>query len=161
MLEQRVPDRVLDRVPRYYYKEHEIKENVGGIPFFAVLDSFRKSTGSILEYKTSKNPWTPRMVFEHLQLDIYSLMVKLKYGYVDPVVKLVWIETEYAPEYQQVGSRTLLGESDTLRYTGRIEILERKIYEWERVKIKKDIIKVAKEIAEDYKQYGHKYKTIV
>jgi hypothetical protein len=160
MLEDGVKDKVLDRVPRYHFKEYRIEQEICGIPFLAVLDSFQKSTGSILEYKTSKNPWTPLMVQKHLQLDVYSLLVKLLHGYVDPWTKLVWIETEYTPELQQVGSRQLLGESNQLRFTGRIEIFKRRIPEWERQMMKQKIVRVAQEISEDYQLFlqsnGHR-----
>lgn len=159
MLEDGVKDKVLDKVPRYHFKEYRIEENIGGVPFLGVLDSFQKSTASILEYKTSKNPWTDTMVYRHNQLTIYSLLAKEKHGFVDPYTKLVWIETEYAPEMQKLGSREIEGESNNLRFTGHVEVFTRRIAEWERKQMKKKIIATAEEISNDYqlflKSNGH------
>ncbi len=153
LLEDGVKDEVLDRVPRYHFKEYRIEEELGGIPFLGVLDSFKKKTGSILEYKTSKNPWTDIMVLRHLQLDLYSALVKKKFGYVDPWVQLVWIETRWKQEVQQVGSRTLIGDSNELEYTGRIETFKRRISEWERKSVIEKVRGVAEEISADYQSF--------
>lgn len=156
---------VLKKVPKYQFPEHRISFTVEDIPVLCVIDSFSKQKKAILEYKTSKNPWTNLMVLKHEQLDMYSLAVKEKYGSVNPRVKLVWLETEFAPEMQQVGSRQIEGDSDQLRFTGHMEIFERTINEYERKHMKSKIIKTAYEINDDYqdflKNYGHKPEVVV
>ena len=144
---------ILKRVPKYQFPEHRIEHNIGMVPFISVLDSFSKRNKSVIDYKTGREPWNDLRLYKDEQAVIYSLMVKLAYGEVNPLVKWVWIETEYAPEMQQVGSRQLLGESNELRFTGRIEIFKRRIAEWERRDMAKKIQTVAQEISEDYQQF--------
>lgn len=141
---------VLDKVPRYSSMEHKIEIDVGGVPFLGYIDSFDPKTNSIIEMKTGKEPWDDVRVHKWDQLTTYSLLAKLAYGKVDPVVKLVWIETHYAPKLQKIGSRTIEAEGDELAFTGKIQVFERRIKEWERILMKKTILFVAQEISKDY-----------
>lgn len=156
MLETGQKDPVLDLVPRYPVMEHRLEVKIAGVPFLGFLDSFSKRKKAILEYKTGKNAWNDVLVHKHDQLTIYSLLVKTIYGKVDPLVKLIWIETRYKSETQKLGNREMEGESNELEFTGKIEIFERKIAEWERKNIKKLIIRTAEEISKDYTNWQKK-----
>lgn len=156
MFETGEKDPVLDLVPRYSTMEHRLQLKIGGVPFLGYLDSFNPVKKAIIEVKTGKEPWDAVRVHKHLQLVIYSLLVKTAYGKVDPVVKLVWIETRYKQEKQKLGNREMEGDSNELEFTGRIEIFERKIAEWERKNMKKLILKSALEISEDYSKFNKK-----
>lgn len=153
MLEDGVKDPVLDKVPRHKTMECRMELNVGGVPFLGVIDSFNIASQSIIEYKTGKELWDTVRVHKHDQLVVYSLLAKLKYKTVDPIVKLVWIETRYAPIMDKIGSRTIERDSDDLEFTGKVEVFERKIVEWERKDIKDKIIKNAMEISEDFTNF--------
>ncbi len=166
MLEQNVKDKFLNKIHRYKYPEHRIEVDIGPVPFLGVLDSFSMQYKRFLEYKTSKNPWTPVMVLRHEQLDCYSLLIKEKYGKVHSTSELIWLETRWKPEIQQVGSREIEGDSNELEFTGRIETFTRTIYEYERKAMKEKIIGIAEAISKDYQEFLknnplHEQKSIV
>jgi len=150
MLEDGIKDPVLDRVPRYKLMEHRIEVKVGGVPFLGVLDSFSKQRKAIVEFKTGKEAWTDLRCAKANQLVTYSLLTKIKYKKVDPWVRLVWIETRDGKETREFGGHTLIGKNNQIEFTGKIQVFNRRIAEWQRQKMKKEIIKTAKEISDDY-----------
>jgi len=153
MLEDNVSHPVLDRVPRYKFSEYRIKQDIDGVPFLGVIDSFSKKFKRIIEYKTGRQEWDEVRVRKHEQLVVYSLLTKLKFGMVVPLLKLVWIETHYKKEMGTIGSITCETESNELDFTGKIKVFKREIEEWERKRMKKTIIEVANQISEDYAKF--------
>lgn len=149
-------DTVLSTVPRYDTPEHKIELEVGGIPLLGYLDSFHSTEHKILEYKTGhhskdgKAPWDRVKVQKHEQLDFYSLLVEEKYGHVDPLTMLVWLETVKKQKTVEFEGHILTGKDYTIELTGRVECFKRKVFSYERKNIKKEIISVAQEIAADY-----------
>lgn len=152
-------DPVLSRVLRYEKPEKEIKLLVGDIPFVGYIDSFDPGELRFLEYKTgrstvgSKPRWDALSVAKHKQLDIYSLLIKEKYGEVTNLCHLIWIETRWKKETTEFNGHTLESDLRELELTGRIETFPRRIYEWERKKAKENIISLGHEIADDYEAY--------
>jgi len=144
---------------QYSVKEHPIVVDCEGVTLKGYIDQFNPETCSILEMKTGhlnpqgKVPWDNIKVRKHGQLPFYSLMVELKYGKVDPVVVLQWLETEFKIEETEFDGHVLKAPGSTLKLTGRIETFKRTIEPWEREKIKGDILLVAKEITEDYEKF--------
>ena len=153
MLEDGVSDPVLDKIPKYKFSEYRIQIEVGGVPFLGVMDSFSKKFKRIIEYKTGKQSWDDVRVRRHDQLVVYSLLTKLKFGKVNPVVRLVWMETRYKKSIDTIGSVTCEAESNELELSGKIQIFKRKIYEWERKNMVKLIQKTAQEISDDYTNF--------
>lgn len=151
-------DPVLKKIPTYKVSEHPIDIEVDGVPIKAFLDSFCPKRKAILEYKTGikkdgKPAWDQLKVQKWDQLPLYSLLVKEKYGKVTPTVKLVWMETEWAPTQRpQVGLMEEVWTPD-LQLTGRVEVFKRKIEEWEHLRMRIMIKKIAEEISEDYGKY--------
>lgn len=124
------------------------------------LDSFDKETNTIIEYKTGhldpkgEDRWSNLAVKRHKQLDFYSLLVKEKFGSVNPWVKLIWLETEFTPEKITFFDGSVLeGRTNRLQLTGREEVFNRRIAEWERKLIKKDLFLTAKEIEYDWRRH--------
>lgn len=141
----------------YKNKEYRIEvELEEGLRLLGYLDAFNEDDLSILEFKTGhldskgKVPWDKVKVQKHKQLVFYSLLVKLKYGKVNPKVHLQWLETKFQKESREFNGHILEAEGKRLELTGRIETFERRIYKWEIDKMKEEIIKVAKEISNDY-----------
>lgn len=130
-----------------------------GLKLLSYLDSFDEKTFSIVEYKTGhlskdgKCPWTALKVAKHKQLDWYSMMVKKKYGKVNPTVTLIWLETAFGQKSITFNGHELTDQSRELHLTGKQEIFTRKIPQWQRDALEKDIIKTAREITEDYIAY--------
>lgn len=133
-----------------------------GLKLISYLDGFDEDTFSITEYKTGhkdkngKVPWDNAKVAKHKQLDFYSMMVKKKYGKVNNKVKLVWIETQFKNKEIEFDGHILSSKSRELELTGFQKEFTRIIYQWERDKIEKDIIRVAEEIHNDFKQYRNR-----
>lgn len=98
-------------------------------------------------------PWDAIKVLKHEQLPFYSLLIKIALGQVHPMTELVWLETRYKKSMEQIGSRLIESDGKDLELTGRIEIFPRRIAEWERARIKRMIIKSAREITLDYNEY--------
>lgn len=154
MLEDGDKHPILDRVPRYQYKEFRIELEVGGVKFLGVLDSFSKRRKRILEYKTGKIPWTKGRTESHDQLVVYSLLVKEKFDIVDPYLRLVWIPTRNRMIVDKVGSQEMEGESREIELVDiRPLIFRRRVSERQRQEMKRAIVQCAKEISEDYKIY--------
>jgi hypothetical protein len=127
-----------------------------GLKLLSYLDGFDEETLSITEYKSGhKNkagraPWDNIKVKKHKQLDWYSLMVKEKYGKVNPFVKLIWLETRFKNKETTFAGHILKTQSRELELTGYSKTFNRRIVQWERDKIKNDILKTALEISNDY-----------
>lgn len=149
----------LRQVPYYPISEHPLDVEVDGIRVKAYLDLWKQEGFSFGEVKTGSvshtngPPWDKVKVARHEQLPFYSFLIKKTYGKVDPIVPLIWLETRYKSVTDRVGSRLMEGEGKELELTGRIEIFKRRIAEWERVRIRKLIIKTAKEISKDYTKF--------
>lgn len=144
----------LKKVKKFKYSEYRIEIEVGGVPFLGVMDTFSKHFRRIGEFKTGKEPWNDVRVRKHQQLVVYSLLVKSKFRKVDPWVKLIWLQTEYKPVMDTIGSITCERESNELSFTGlKPQIFKRRIAEWERKKMKETIQRVAQEISDDFTQF--------
>lgn len=152
-------DPILQAVPRYSHPEHKLEVTIGEIPILGYLDSFDPQTNSFLEYKTGRpnNDGSPRWddlsVAKHEQLDIYSMLIKEKYGSVNNKCTLVWIETAYKKEQIEFDGRILEAKSSEIILTGPVRTFTRTIFEWERTRMKDKIIRIAKEIENDWIHY--------
>ena len=87
-------------LPVYPVSEYQIKLEVEGVPFYAYIDSYWPEKFKFREYKTGTwkqngiPRWTQREVDNHMQLDVYSLLIKEKNGEVDDECHLDWIHTQ-------------------------------------------------------------------
>lgn len=142
--------------------EKRIEVSLNGIPLMGYLDSFCNERKAIIEYKTGhlskdgKVPWDRIKVLKHKQLDFYSLLIELKYGDVDPNCWLIWLETKFQKDTREFAGHKLEAQTRRLELSGNVLEFPRIIYKYERENIKKDIIKVALEIHEDYEKYNAK-----
>lgn len=152
-------DPALSFIPRYEKSEQGIEINLEGLPIIGYLDSFDPSKNKFREYKTShlgrdgKLPWNRVLVAKHDQLPFYSFLIEQKYGEVDPMCHLDWIETDWKKKTIEFQGMTLTGDTRELLLTGNIKTFPRRIAKWERKRIKDLIIKTAEEISKDYKSY--------
>lgn len=140
------------RLPK---SEHRMSVKVNGIPIVGYIDTYCPDTHNFGEYKTGvrkpdgKPRWTQYDVEMHEQLPFYSLLLQEKYGVKINSTYLVWLETEFEEEIKTIGKvRIELGRK--LKLTGHIEKFNRKIYQYDRDRVKKKIIRSAKEISKDY-----------
>lgn len=144
-------------VEKYKCPEHKISVEIEGIKVIGYLDNFDPIKKRFLEYKTShktkdgKHNWTDLAVSKHRQLDFYSMLIQEKYGLVQNQCKLIYLETQESYVYYK--GRQLEAVNKGLKLTGEVKEFKRTIAQWERDAIKRDIIKVAKEIKEDYERF--------
>jgi len=143
----------------YGTPEHKIEVEYKGIKILGYLDDFDPKGLRFNEFKTGhlspegKAPWDRVKVQKHEQLVFYSMLVEMKYGKVDPVCCLKWMETSFINKSVEFEGHTLETQSRELKLTGKILTFKRKIYKWERENLKKEIIKTVLEISNDYKKY--------
>lgn len=157
MLEENHKD--FDHVPRLDTPEYAIDVELDGLKLKGYLDTFDSKTFGFGEYKTGhadkygKDPWDAVKVRKHEQLVFYSLLIKLKHGKVKNKTWLAWLETILQGKSISFAGHTLESDSQEVILTGRIQIFERVIFEWERKKLIKEIKKIATEITDDYENY--------
>lgn len=138
--------------------EHE------GLRLYGRLDGFNPSDFSIIEIKTGhankdgKAPWDAVKVRKHKQLVFYALVIELMHGQVNDLVRLFWLETEFEKKEDEFDGHRLETTTRNLNLTGRVEPFRRTIEKWERERMLADILRVAREISDDYTKYQNEKK---
>jgi hypothetical protein len=154
MLENR--EFVHNDVILYEKTEYRFEEFLDDLKIMGYLDGFNISDLSILEYKTGhknkdgKVPWDNVKVAKNKQLLFYCVGIRKKHGSVNPIVTLQWLETEFKKKTWDVGGIEVEAQTRDLYLTGNIKTFKREIQQWEIDKMEQDIIRVAKEISNDY-----------
>lgn len=148
------------RLPK---SEHEIRVTVAGVPIMGYLDTFNPNTGLFGEYKTGIRTksgdarWTQIEVEKHEQMPFYSLLIWETYGIKSNRPFLAWFETSADAKVQRIGGVEIHSEQK-LKLTGVYEIFWRKLYEYDRSRIKRWISASAEEISEDHLRWQEKTK---
>lgn len=148
----------LKQVPFYPVSEQSVECDIDGVPVRGFLDLYNPETYSFGEVKSGivhhKNgpPWTKVKVRQWKQLPFYSLLIKEKFGSVDPVCHLIWLETFFV-EAKTSTLSSALKVKRKLDLTGRMEIFPRRITNAQRDLMRQLIITSAQEIEDDYKKY--------
>jgi hypothetical protein len=160
---------VLSTVPLYSVAEYPLLHEVEGVPIKGYIDSFDPDQKRIIEIKTGirkdgKAPWDRVKVRKHDQVLLYSLCVRDLLGEVDPVIKLIWLETRWQEVCVTVpfGDKTFQNCGPGLGLTGYYEVFEREIAEWEYDRMRQYIVTTAQAISNDYTSYqqsGVDYRT--
>ena len=144
---------------QYAVQEEQIKLDVEGVPFYAYIDQFDPVRNKFREIKTGimrRNGaprWTQDLVNQHMQLDVYSALIREKFGSVDDECHLDWIITRNKVKEIEMDGHLLKSESGELEITGEVVSFRRVITETERARIKFLIRSVAEEISEDYRGF--------
>ncbi len=145
-------------IPRHKTFEHEMIFDIGGVKILAYIDNIDLETMTFREQKTGRTPWTQNKVNKHKQLDIYSLGLQEKYGKINDKCELVHVMTEKVLKTKMFQGIELESDSYDLKLTGEYTIFERIITQQERDDMKTLIIKVAREIEEDWVANKHLYE---
>lgn len=157
MIENRDP--LLSHIPQHSISEHPISVYIEGNKVIGRIDSFDEEKVSFLDWKTShatkegKAPWDKLKVRKLEQLPFYSMLLREKYGKVNTVCHLVWIETEFKDRTIEFDGHILETEKKELVLTGKVKKFRRTIAKWERKRMREDLIKTANEIKKDYVEY--------
>lgn len=134
-------------IPKYMVPELRFDKEVDGVPIMGYIDSYDPVGNAILEYKTSYKPWTRIMVQKLGQLDFYCVAMNAT------ETDLCWIQTKRTPMTKEFGSTIYMSDDYTLEMTGHIEMFHRTITEVDKDHMRKQIVRVANEISEDYQNY--------
>jgi len=145
-------------IPRHRTFEHEMLFDIEGVKILAYIDNMDLETMTFREQKTGRTPWTQKKVDKHKQLDIYSLGLQEKFGKVNDECELIWVKTEKKLKTKMFQGIELESDSYDLKLIGEYEIFKRIITQQERDEMKTLIIKVAREIEEDYRANKHIYE---
>jgi RecB family exonuclease len=145
-------------IRQYAVPEQKIEIEIEGVKIFGFVDSFDPVRNAFLEFKTGKTPWTKKRVEDHLQLDIYSLAIETIFGAVQDDCHLIWMETERVDRPYGSG-RITHEDAYGIRLTGRVETFERVIDADRRAWTRDLILRVAKEISDDYTAWQAKKTT--
>jgi hypothetical protein len=109
------------------------------------------------EQKTGKTPWTQAKVDKHFQLDIYSTLLEEADGFVQDECELMWVKTENLFKTMEFDGIQLQGTSTDIVLTGEYKIFKRIITAKDRKKCRERIVRVGREIEEDFAAYKHLY----
>lgn len=150
----------IPNLPQYPVREQQIKVDVDGVPFYGYIDQFDPERLKFREIKTGimrpngKPRWTQADVQKHGQLDVYSLLVQLKYGAVDDECHLDWIVTRGKTKcITDFDGNELCAVSNELELSGDVFSFARVITQNERDRARMVIRSVANEISGDYRAY--------
>lgn len=138
---------------RYPVAEWRYSGDIGGVPFAAYLDTFWPDRHKFREYKTGKVAWTQKKVEEHMQLDVYSLVVQEATGDVDDECHLDWIVTRNKAGTMMFDGHELTGDARGVEVTGELVTFSRVVTALQRDRMREVIRSVANEIGEDYRRY--------
>lgn len=138
--------------------EQRMSVHIEGVPILGYIDTFDDVTCDFGEYKTAilnsdgSSKWTQLTVQKHDQLPFYSLLIQEKFGKKINKTFLVWLETVFKDNVRSIGGVKLGGERE-LVLTGKHEIFHRKMFQYDRDRIREWIIQSAKEISDDYQEW--------
>lgn len=153
-------DLVMSHVKRYDITEITIEIEIDGAYFNGRLDTFCPHTFAFLDLKSGhlssdgKPPWDRVKVAKHKQLDFYSMLIKEKYGKVKNLCHIIWLETAFKKKSIEFEGHTLETQTRELYLTGKMKKFSRTVQEWQRKKIKVELLQAVKEIDEDFKSYA-------
>ena len=160
-----------DFIPRYDTFEYpskvepEVNFEVEGIVVKAYIDQLWLEKVKYREQKTGRTPWTQNKVNKHIQLDLYSMLLEQHFGFVDEDTELLWVPARKKIKTVELpGGHTVTAESTEIEVVGPCPefplgyvTYPRRITALERKAIKELVVRVAKEISEDYRAMRHLY----
>lgn len=151
-------------IPRYDTFEFDASFEIEGVPIKAYIDHFDSQLIKFREQKTGRTPWTEGKVLKHLQMDIYSMLLEARFGKVDDECELIWVPARKKVKTVNVMGHEITSESSEIELVGPCEkypegyvSFKRYISEKDRYACRELILRVAKEINEDYMAMRHLY----
>ncbi len=144
-------------IPRLPVFEQKLFIDIDGVPVMAFVDNMDLDAVAFNEQKTGMTAWTENKVQKHLQLDIYSLLLKEKFGKITDECNLVWVQTQKHIDADIKEKKGLKNEIPTLSLTGEFTVIPRIITQDERDACRELIVKVGREIEEDWLAMRHLY----
>lgn len=160
MLKNDPENPIVAHIPKYNLRDEGFVVNIDGIPVLMFPDSLDDKTFSIREYKTGewidgKPAWTQPKADAAMQIKLYSLGVKLKYGQVNNLAHLDWLITREIKYLDQIkiGGKMYEVPIEQFQLTGEIKTFSVNVTDIERFRARQWILQAAYEISADYKNY--------
>lgn len=141
-------------IPRLSEFEHLFDCTIDGVRLRGAIDQFDYATRHFDEQKTTMTSWSENKIMKHFQLDMYSLVIEHVHGRVDDTCNLLWVGTQ--KDESEVPSGLSNGQP-AISLTGDFKLTPRTISAADRQVARERIVRVAKEIAEDYAAMKHLY----
>lgn len=139
-------------IDRTGLREQSIDTIVDGVRIKAYVDHIDLRVPFVRDYKTGKTRWTPAKVQRHEQLPFYSLLAEIEYGIKINKGQILWLETDYDVTETKMNGVSLITDNG-MKLTGNTDIIERRITQADRNRMRAYIRVAAKEIADDYAEY--------
>ncbi len=144
-------------IPRFETFELKLNVEIEGVPILGFIDNIDLDNVQFNEQKTGMTSWSENKVNKHLQLDLYSLLLQEAFERVTDECNLVWVGTEKHFKTTMMGDIKLTSTTLAMRLTGEFKVTPRIITQKERDDMRSLIVKVAREIEEDYTAMKHLY----
>lgn len=146
-------------------RENATEFNVDGVIVEAYIDQLWMEKVKFREQKTGRTPWTQSKVNKHIQMDLYSMLLEMHFGFVDEECDLIWVPARKKMKTVELaGGHTVTSESSEIEVVGPCEefplgyvSFPRRISSEERKAIRELVVRVAHEIDEDYRAMRHLY----
>lgn len=146
-------------IPRFPIFERNFIVDIDGIPFKGSIDQFDPETHAFAEQKTVNKKWSDNKIKNHKQFDRYSLAIELMDGYVRDLALFIDVRTELKKKTIMFNGIELEGGNDEITLTGEVNVIERIVTAEDRRAAYEEIVRVGREIEEDYAAYKHLYQS--
>lgn len=144
-------------IPRFPVFERKFIVDIDGIPFKGSIDNFDPATGQFAEQKTVKEKWSDNKIKKHKQFDRYSLAIELMDGFVDDTAFFVDVRTDAKNKTIMFDGHELESDSKDIWLTGEFNKIERIVTAEDRRAAYEEIVRVGREIEEDFAAFKHLY----
>lgn len=142
-------------IPHLPIFERELFVNIKGVPVLMYIDTSNENN-RFCEQKTTKTRWTEAKIAKHEQLDLYSLGLQIADGFVEDECSLVWVEADAPVQSRGMGMKKKVTVDD-YKLTGKFEETPRTITQEMRDAMADKVLRVAREIEEDFAAVQHLY----
>jgi hypothetical protein len=156
MLKDDPENPVVAHIPKYEIRDVGFTVSISDVPVLMFPDSLSLiGTPKFYEYKSGVDPWTQKLVDNHMQLKLYSLGIKEQYGAVEDLCHLFWLPTVMTDVVDglRINGKQYGVTIQVPRLTGEIISFPCVVTEMERFRARQWIVAAAHEISADYSNY--------
>jgi hypothetical protein len=149
MIENKEHEEVLPGIPTYPQSELRLTCEIKGVPVLMYIDGNDPQNNEFGDYKTGKTPWTQTKLQKSDQMLLYATGIRKINGKKPDRCGLHWIET-----FDEGGSSSGFFRDDKrVNITGKHVTLYRQFDDRELDRMEEEVLKVALEISEAYKEF--------
>lgn len=133
----------------YPERELEIRAEIEGVSCFSYIDGNDPVNNEFGDYKTGKTAWTQSRLQKSEQMLFYAVILRNRTGKIPDRCGLHWIETYDHEDKDQAFWK----DDKKVKLTGKVVTLYRKFDERELDRMESEIVKVAYEISDAYREF--------